>query len=642
MIELPRPFSARCLGLWLAFCAAPLSAQNPLDNLRFEPVATRLRSPTFLTHAGDGSGRLFITQQEGELLVHSGSQLHMTPFLDISSKVTCCGESGLLSVAFHPDYEANGYFYVFYTGDSEQPDAIFDSIVSRFQVSQENPDRADPNSEKVILRVPQPTGGHNAGQLQFGPDGYLYIATGDGGVDPRELDTAQDLTNLLGSILRIDVDGGDPYAIPPTNPFVGLDVGQEEIWIYGFRNPWRFSFDRDTGDMFIADVGAGGLEEVDFQPAGSPGGENYGWTPFEGSLCFLDNPLCDEIDSVPPILEFGHVPGQSHPFTADCGGSITGGYRYRGSSMPAFQGVYFYGDFCNGFLYGATEGPVGWSANEPLDTEWCFSSFGEDEEGELYVVDHLGGNVLRASTDAPMPRLTSISAAGSIAGSAAFAMTVSGSMFVPDSEVWWNGEARPTRFIDNKRLRVMITADDLAAEGAAQVSVFSPAPGGGLSTAREFLIAEATGAQPMLNVGGVVNAASFAAGQALAAGSIIAAFGAALAAGSGVATATPLPTALQGSSAQFHNGARGAYLYGSENQLNLQIPWELEGEEGATLAIRLGANEQEAVPVALAAFNPGVFTMNQEGTGQGAILVSGSGGAASSWKSTARGWGPSR
>ena len=172
----------------------------------------------------------------------------------------------------------------------------------------------------------------------------------------------------------------------------------------------------------------------------------------------------------------------------------------------------------------------------------------------------------------------------------------------------------------------MITADDLAAEGAAQVSVFSPAPGGGLSEAREFLIAEATGAQPMLNVGGVANAASFAVGKGLAAGSIATAFGTALAAGSGVATATPLPTALRGSSAQFHNGARVPYLFASGNQLNLQVPWELEGREGTTLAVRLGANEQEAVPVALAAFNPGIFTLNQEGTGQGAILVVGSGG----------------
>ena len=160
MIELRRSFYARCLGLCLAFCAAPLSAQNPLENLRFEPIAAGLQSPTSVTHAGDGSGRLFITQQEGELLVHSGSQLHMTPFLDISSKVECCGETGLLSVAFHPDYEANGYFYVFYTGVSEQPDRVIDSIVSRFQVSQEDPNRADPDSEKVILRVPQPTGVH--------------------------------------------------------------------------------------------------------------------------------------------------------------------------------------------------------------------------------------------------------------------------------------------------------------------------------------------------------------------------------------------------------------------------------------------------------------------------------------------------
>jgi uncharacterized protein (TIGR03437 family) len=603
-----------------------------LKELVFEEIARDLLRPVGITHAGDGSGRLFITQQRGQLMVHDGAQLQGTPFLNISSKVRCCGESGLLSVAFHPDYEANGYFYVFYTGASEQPETIFDSIVSRFQVSQVDPNRADPNSEKVILRVPQPGGDHNAGQLQFGPQGYLYISTGDGGVDPREFDTAQDLTNLLGSILRIDVDGGDPYAIPPTNPFAGLDVGKgldagkEEIWSYGFRNPWRFSFDRDTGDMFIADVGSGQFEEVDFQPAGSPGGENYGWTPFEGTSCFLDNPLCDEIDAVAPILEYAHVPDQSHPFTSDCGGAITGGYRYRGPSMPGFQGVYFYGDFCNGFLYGATQGPAGWSANEPLDTEWCFSSFGEDEDGEVYVVDHLGGDVLRVVTDAPMPRLTGISSEGSIAGSAAFAMTVSGSMFVPGSEVWWNGEARPTRFIDNDRLQVMIAADDVAAEGAAQVSVFSPAPGGGLSEAREFLIAAATGEQPMLNVGGVVNAASFAAGQALAAGSIVAAFGTNLAAGEGIATATPLPTALRGSSAQFHSGARGAYLYGSEDQLNLQIPWGLEGEEGTTLAVRLGANEREAMPLALAAFNPGIFTVNQQGTGQGAILVAGSGG----------------
>ena len=374
------------------------------------PVASGLDQPVYVTHAGDGSGRLFIVEQTGSIRVFDGAQLLGTPFLDISSLVSCCGERGLLSVAFHPDYESNGQFYVDYT------DIAGDTVVTRYAVSPGNPNVADPASAFTVLTVDQDFPTHNGGQLQFSPnDGYLYISVGDGGSAGDPNDRGQSLDTLLGKILRIDVDSGVHYGIPPDNPYVGID-GLDEIWANGLRNPWRFSFDRATGDMFIGDVGQNSFEEVDFQPAESAGCENYGWRLMEASSCFnppsncsLGLPSgCNPVgELVLPILEYAH---ENNPCDA-----VTGGYRYRGTDVPALDGLYVFGDYCRGTIWAAEEfvheylgpplvlgeppppGPPAiteWISEVLVDSLLGVSSFGEDEDGELYVVD-IGGTVSR-------------------------------------------------------------------------------------------------------------------------------------------------------------------------------------------------------------------------------------------------------
>ncbi len=352
-----------------------VAAENPAQGqaIALEPVVAGLERPVAVTHAGDGSERLFITLQSGRIVIHAGNQLLATPFLDIEAKVSCCGEQGLLSAAFHPDYANNGQFYVNYT------DLAGDTVIARYTVSADA-NIADAASEVVVLSVVQPFVNHNGGQLKFGPDGFLYVGMGDGGSGGDPGDRAQDLGDLLGKMLRIDVDGGPPYAIPADNPFVGVVGAREEIWAYGLRNPWRFSFDRLTGDLFVADVGQGTIEEVDFQPATSSGGENYGWQLMEGNLCFNPPIDCDDGSLVLPILEYEHLDG-------NC--SITGGYRYRGSRYPQLNGFYFYADFCSGRIWGASrDGSGEWGTVELLDSSILISTFGEDEAGELYLVRH--------------------------------------------------------------------------------------------------------------------------------------------------------------------------------------------------------------------------------------------------------------
>ena len=348
-----------------ALIFATLSIASAQPEIGFELVASGVPNVTSITHAGDGSGRLFLTTQPGQILIFDGSQVLPQPFLDISSVVLNGGERGLLGLAFHPNYAANGFFYVDYT------DASGDTVVARYSVSG-NPNAADPGSAAVILNVAQPFPNHNGGQLQFGPDGFLYIAMGDGGSGGN----GQNLGALLGKLLAIDVDGGVPYAIPPDNPFVGVQGARGEIWAYGLRNPWRFSFDRQTGDMFIGDVGQDMWEEVDFQPADSLGGENYGWRLMEGNHCFNPPVGCDDGSLTLPIIEYSHSLG---------GCSVTGGYRYRGAANPDLLGVYFFADFCTGQIWGATEDVFGgWLVAELLDTPFSINTFGEDENGELY------------------------------------------------------------------------------------------------------------------------------------------------------------------------------------------------------------------------------------------------------------------
>jgi hypothetical protein len=351
----------------------PVADRAGAATITLEQVAGGLSRPTYVTHAGDGTGRLFVTEQPGRVRVIDGSGLLPTPFLDISSLVNSGGEQGLLSVSFHPGYEANGYFFVYHTDSSGS-----NNIVARYHASPPSSNVANPASRQVVLSIPHPThANHNGGQLQFGPDGYLYIGTGDGGGSGDPNDNAENLSSLLGKMLRIDVDSAFPYAIPPGNPFAdGGGPNRDEIWAYGLRNPWRFSFDRATGDLFIGDVGQNLREEIDFAPAGQ-GGQHWGWDTMEGSLCFEPSTGCDTSGKTLPILEYP-LAGE------EC--AVSGGYRYRGGG--SLEGIYFYGDYCSGRIWGATtEGSV-WQTTELLDTNLLISSFGEDETGNLYLAHH--------------------------------------------------------------------------------------------------------------------------------------------------------------------------------------------------------------------------------------------------------------
>lgn len=364
--------------------------------LALESTASGLFRPLEAVHAGDGSGRLFIAEQGGQIRIWDDGQLLPRPFLDLTSLVSCCGERGLLALAFHPEYRTNGYFYVGLTDD------VGDTVIARYSVSAGDPNVANPSSALTILEVAQPASNHNNDHLAFGPDGYLYIAMGDGGSGSSA--RGQDLTSLLGKILRIDPNGDDfptepnrNYAIPPDNPFVGDPSARDEIWAYGLRNPWRHSFDRELGDLWIGDVGARSVEEIDLQPASSAGGENYGWALMEGTTCFNPPVDCNDGSLTLPVLEY------SHSF----GCAVTGGYRYRGDREPGLRGVYIYGDFCFGTIWGTVPRCDGeWESQVLLDSGLSISSFGEDQGGEVYVTDLDNNNgrvfrLTRAGTGGP-------------------------------------------------------------------------------------------------------------------------------------------------------------------------------------------------------------------------------------------------
>lgn len=341
---------------------------------RWIPVVSGLTKPVGLTHAGDASGRIFVIEQSGLIRVIQADRLDLRPFLDIRDRVGSQGlEQGLLGLAFHPDYPENNTFYVNYT------DRDGNTVIARFQVSAADPGRADANSEMRLLQVQQPYANHNGGEVAFGPDGYLYLGLGDGGSAGDPQGNGQSRVTLLGKILRLDVDSGSPYAIPADNPFTSGD-GKLEIWAYGLRNPWRFSFDRLTGDLYIGDVGQSQWEEIDYLPAGAPGGVNFGWNLYEGSHPFKSD-LAQGAVVAPPIAEYDHNQG--------C--SVTGGVVYRGTSLPAMQGVYLYGDYCSGNIWGLKQDAAGsWMNRLLFQNIGSISSFGEDEAGEVYLVDHRG------------------------------------------------------------------------------------------------------------------------------------------------------------------------------------------------------------------------------------------------------------
>ncbi len=349
--------------------------------VEWAPVVVGLNQPVDIQNAGDGSGRLFVVEKIGRILILKDGQVSADPFLDIQDKVRSQeSERGLLGLAFHPNYRENGLFFVNYI------DLNGNTVIARFHVSANDPNKADPASETDLIHVDQPYPNHNGGSMVFGPDGYLYMGLGDGGSGGDPLRNGQNLQILLGKILRIDVDHGDPYTIPADNPFAN-GGGLREIWAYGLRNPWRFSFDKATGNLYIADVGQDAWEEVDFVPAGTPGPLNFGWSYFEGTHPFNDQPPVDAA-IIQPVVEYSHSEG--------C--SVTGGYVYRGTAIPEWQGVYFYGDYCSGNVWGLIRmGDNTWQSKLLFQTGAKISTFGVDEAGELYLADLGNNSILRLS-----------------------------------------------------------------------------------------------------------------------------------------------------------------------------------------------------------------------------------------------------
>lgn len=352
---------------------ARVTSLPPADSAVWQPIAEGLNNPIGIANAGDGSGRLFILEQAGVIRILQGGTILADPFLDISRQVGCCGERGLLGLAFHPRYVENGQFFVNYT------DRDGNTVIARFEVSPDNPNRANPESEQRLMYVRQPYPNHNGGAIVFGPDGYLYLGLGDGGSGGDPQGNGQSTSTLLGKILRIDVDGGDPYAIPADNPFVN-GGGLIEIWAYGLRNPWRIAFDSLTGDLYLGDVGQNAWEEINFLPASSPPGVNFGWNYREGAHPYQGSPPPD-LDLVDPVAEYSH----------DQGCSVTGGVVYRGAALPTWQGVYLYGDYCSGKVWGLVRNPAdAWVNGLLFETSATITSFGTDEASEVYLADYSG------------------------------------------------------------------------------------------------------------------------------------------------------------------------------------------------------------------------------------------------------------
>jgi len=420
----------------IALMSTPLRAQA-FPKVVLQDALPGFEQPVFVGHAGDGSGRLFVLEQAGRVRIVKNGRLLPEPFVDISERVLSSGERGLLGLAFPPDYAASGYFYLYYTSRAGEGDIT----ISRFSRGS-NADQANAGSEVALLTIEHTArGNHNGGMMAFGPcDGYLYIATGDGGGANDPDKNAQNPASLLGKLLRIDVGGPitrqqrapsvcqldrrfvplaqgvtsaaqragsgstlpaaatnadqpvatqQAYAIPASNPFVNRAGYRAEIWALGLRNPWRFSFDRQTGGLYIADVGQGAWEEVNWEPTGSTGGVNYGWPAVEGPDCNAAiSASCDKTGFAAPISAYGRNEG----------GSITGGYVYRGARTPALSGIYVFGDFISGNIWGLRREAGGWRRALLLDSPAAISSFGESEAGELYLVDHYG-TVYRVGTN---------------------------------------------------------------------------------------------------------------------------------------------------------------------------------------------------------------------------------------------------
>lgn len=377
----------------LAVCAfaAPARAADagpharPADKapvaLGLHRVADGFVHPVLLVEAPDGSGRRFVVEQDGRVRLLAPGNPDPPTYLDLRPVVHTGGERGLLGLAFHPDFARNGHLFVYFTNRESN------IVVARLTAAP-GADRVDPATLKPYMVLENPAPNHNGGNLAFGPDGYLYAGIGDGGGAGDPFENAQNTFAYFGKLLRIDVDGGAgdrPYGIPADNPFIGLSTHRPEIWAYGLRNPWRFAFDPKGGDLFIADVGQDAWEEVDYQAAGSPGGVNYGWNLMEGRHCYP--PRSGKCDTgTEPVAEYGHADG--------C--SVTGGYVYRGTAVPKLDGVYLFGDFCSGTIWGLfPRGKGSFRMTRLLETDLAISAFGQTLDGEVYVLDHRSGGVWR-------------------------------------------------------------------------------------------------------------------------------------------------------------------------------------------------------------------------------------------------------
>ncbi|MDR2877989.1 MAG: PQQ-dependent sugar dehydrogenase [Chromatiales bacterium] len=369
-----------------ATCNDPgIEAAIPVITLK--EIVSDVEEPVALTHAPGEPDRVYVLEQDGRIRIVADDKLLVEPFLDITARVKNGGERGLLGLAFHPDYARSGYFYVNYT--AERPDRSGDQLVTRISRFARGADgKADAASERVLLEIEQPFSNHNGGQIAFGPDGMLYIGMGDGGSADDPLGNGQNLATLLGKMLRIDAGikaGSDAraYDIPADNPFIATRGARPEIWAYGLRNPWRFSFDRDTGLLYVGDVGQNRQEEIDVIARGG----NYGWNLMEGDLCHRATPAqCARMELLRPILTYGRSDGVA----------VIGGYVYRGAAMPTLCGTYIYGDYGSGRVWGLryADDHVG-TQRELLHTDHSISAFGEDAIGELYLLDYGAGKILR-------------------------------------------------------------------------------------------------------------------------------------------------------------------------------------------------------------------------------------------------------
>ncbi len=374
-----RKFSenAALIVAMVVFLALALHSAAAAPVIALQPFVSGLTSPVDLQPSRDGTGRLFVVEQGGIIRVIKAGKLLATPFLNLTNIVHSGGEEGLLGLAFHPAYKTNGRFFVNYT---RVVSGQHQTIIAEYHVSSTNKDVADPTGA-ILLKVNQPFDNHKGGQLVFGPDGYLYIGLGDGGDQGDPLKNGQKLSTLLGKMLRIDVDSGAPYKIPPTNPFIGRTGVKPEIWAYGFRNPWRFSFDLQSKKLYIGDVGQDAYEEIDI---GTIGG-NFGWNVMEGAHCYPIGSTCNQSGKILPIAEVPHPEAEA----------IIGGFVYRSTVISGLSGYYVFGDFITGTIWGLKQVSGTWQRTTLLSTGRAISAFGRDASGTLYVIDYLNGAILK-------------------------------------------------------------------------------------------------------------------------------------------------------------------------------------------------------------------------------------------------------